>query len=147
MNRLVGGWALVGLAAFMLMGFFRANVDGGAGFMALAITVLLPGAAGISMIAGHYRGGARVRDRKTDLRQQTMEAELLRCAELHGGKLTIVEAVRDLAITPEEAKHALDALSLRGMAEFEVTESGVVVYAFHDLQRLDEKNDARGILE
>jgi hypothetical protein len=147
LNRLFGGWALVGLAAFMLMGFFRADVDGGAAFLALAITVLLPGAAGISLIAGHYRGGARLRDRKTNLRQQTMEAELLRCAEAHGGKLTIVEAVRDLAITPEEARQALDALSLRGMAEFEVTDSGVVVYAFHDLQRLGEKRDAKGILE
>jgi hypothetical protein len=147
LKRLLGGWGLVVLAAFMLMGYFRADVDGGAALMALAITVLLPGAAGIALIAGHYRGGARVRDRKTDLRQQTMEAELLRCAEQHGGKLTIVEAVRDLAITPEEAKQGLDALSLRGMAEFEVTDSGVVVYAFHDLQRLSEKSQARGILE
>jgi hypothetical protein len=147
LRRLVGGWALIGLAAFMLLGYFNADVSGGAAMAALAITVLLPGAAGIALLTGHYRGASRIGERKQNLRQQTLEAELLRCAQLHGGKLTIVEAVRDLAITPEDAKQALDALSLRGMAEFEVTESGVVVYAFHDLQKLSEKPQARGILE
>ncbi len=147
MGRLIGGIALLVLAAFMLMGYMKADVQGGTALLTLAIVVVLPGVAGAAMVAGHYRGGASLKARKTDLRQQTLEAELLRCAELHGGKLTIVEAVRDLAITPEDAKQALDALSLRGMAEFEVTESGVVVYAFHDLQRLSEKQQAKGILE
>ncbi len=147
MGRLAGGGALLVLAGFMFMGYLRADVDGGAAVMALALTVGLPAAAGIALIRGHYRSGSRVRGHKADLRQQTLEAELLRCAELHGGKLTIIEAVRDLAITPEDAKQALDALSLRGMAEFEVTDSGVVVYAFHDLQRLGDKPNARGILE
>jgi hypothetical protein len=146
-GRLAGGWALLGLAAFMFIGYLRADVHGSAAFFALLLTVLLPGAAGASLVAGHYRAGSRMQLRKADLRQQTLEAELLRCAEQHGGKLTIIEAVRDLAVTPEDAKQALDALSLRGMAEFEVTESGVVVYAFHDLQRLAEKPDARSILE
>jgi hypothetical protein len=131
----------------MFVGYLGADVSGPAAFLTLGIAVLLPGAAGAAMIAGHMRGTSSLADRKDDLRRQTLEAELLRLAGRRNGKLTIVEAVGELAITPEEAKEALDALSLRGMAEFEVTDSGVVVYAFHDLRHLSEKADARGILE
>ena len=142
----IAGWVLVALAVFMFIGYLGAEVGGASAIFALLITVVLPAAGGVALITG--RVGGRVHGaRRAELRQQTIEAELLRLAGRHGGKLTIVEAVGELAITPEEAKQALDALSVRGLADFEVTDSGVVVYVFHDVQNLGDKADSRGLLE
>jgi hypothetical protein len=144
--RHIIGWLLIALAGFMFMGYLGADVGGAAAVFALLIAVALPAAAGIALLSGRLRlgsGGAR----KLELRQQTLEAELLRIAGVHGGKLTIVEAVSELAVTPEEAKQSLDTLAVRGLADFEVTDSGVVVYVFHDLQHLGDKSKSKGLLE
>lgn len=144
--RHIIGWLLIALAGFMFIGYLGADVGGGAAVFALLITVAAPAAAGIALLSGRLRlgsGGAR----KLELRQQTLEAELLRIARAHGGKLTIVEAVSELAVTPEEAKQSLDTLAVRGLADFEVTDSGVVVYVFHDLQHLGDKAKSKGLLE
>ena len=142
----IAGWALIALAVFMFIGYLGADVSGASALFALLITVALPAAGGLALVTGRV-GGRRVGARREELRQQTIEAELLRLASRHGGKLTIVEAVGELAITPEEAKQSLDALSVRGLADFEVTDSGVVVYVFHDVQNLGDKSSSRGLLE
>ena len=141
------GWILLALSAFMLVGYLGADVAGAPALAALLITVLLPAAGGLALVTGRLGAGRRLSDRREDLRRQTLEAELLRLAARHGGRVTIVEAVSELAVTPEEAKDALDALAVRGIADFEVTDSGVVVYVFHDLQHLGEKSESRGLLE
>jgi hypothetical protein len=147
-GRLIGGAALLALALFMFAGFLRAgNAAGGAKFFAFIITVLLPAGGGAALILSHFRGKGQLAGRKAELRQQTLEAEVLRLAAQQQGKITVVETVSALAVTPEEAKEALDALARRGLADFQVTDSGVIVYAFHDVQKLSEKSKAKGILE
>ena len=141
----ITGWVLVAIAAFMLLGYLNADVSGPAAWAAFLIAVVLPAAGGIALIRGQ-RGG-RLTARREALRQETLQAELLRLAGQHGGRITIVEAVTALAIPPEEAKHALDELAVRGLADFEVTDSGVVVYVFYDVQRLGEKNESRKLLD
>jgi hypothetical protein len=71
----------------------------------------------------------------------------LRIAQSHSGRLTIVEMVAELAIKPEEAKLAVDSLVRQEIADIEITDSGVLVYVFHDIRLLHEKPSARGILE
>lgn len=141
------GWILIALAAFMFVGFLGADVAGSQALGALIITVLLPAAGGVALVTGRIGTRGRIGARREELRQQTLEAELLRLAGRRSGKLTIVEAVGDLAITPEEAKRALDALAVRGLADFEVTDSGVVVYVFHDVQHLGDKPQSKGLLD
>ena len=144
----VTGWILLALAAFMFIGYLNADVGGPAAIAALLIAVVLPAAGGIALIRGGRAGGAgRLTARREELRQETLQAELLRLAGRHAGRLTIVVAVTALAITPEEAKHALDELAVRGLADFEVTDSGVVVYAFYDVQKLGDKHTARKLLD
>ncbi len=63
------------------------------------------------------------------------------------GRLTVVEVVAELAVPDDTAKQALDALMTRELAEIEITDSGVLVYAFHDIQHLSEKPRARGLLD
>jgi len=145
--RHIIGWLLIALAGFMFIGYLGADVGGAAAVFALLITVAVPAAAGVALLSGRLRLGGTGGARKLELRQQTLEAELLRIARAHGGKLTIVEAVSELAVTPEEAKQSLDTLAVRGLADFEVTDSGVVVYVFHDLQHLGDKAKSKGLLE
>ena len=148
MGRIAGGVALLLLALFMFVGYLGADLDStGATVLALVLAVGLPAAGGIGLIASHYRSGGMVAERKADLRRQTIDAEILRLAGQQGGKLTVVEVVRALALPPEDAKVALDDLARRELADHQVTDSGVIVYAFHDIARLSEKSKAKGILD
>jgi hypothetical protein len=148
-GRLVGGVALLLLALVMLYGFARSEVapSAPATIAALLLTVALPGGIGLALIRSHLGRGRRLAGSRDELRRRTVDAELLRLAERHGGRLTVVEVVRDLALPPEEAKAALDAMHARELAELEITDSGVIVYAFHDVRRLGEKDSARGLLD
>jgi hypothetical protein len=137
------------LSLFMLVGFLgsSAALSAPATLAALLITVALPAAGSIALASGHFRGRGRLARRRDELRRQTIESEILRLAGQRGGRLTAVEVASDMAISPEAAKEALDSLALRELAELEITESGVLVYAFHDVRHLGEKPHARGVLD
>lgn len=149
MGKFGGGIALLVLALFMLWGFVRAGADGISSAEALAflIVVALPGFFGIRMLRDHLGRDKQVEKNKADLRQRTLSAEVLRLAGTHGGKLTIIEVVTAMAVTPEQAKDVLDGLAREGFADFQVTDAGVVVYDFQDIRRLGDKASAKGILE
>jgi hypothetical protein len=149
MGKLVGGIALLVLSLFMLLGFIRseASLSAPTTFVALAIAVGLPAAGAVALLAGRLGGRRRLAARKDELRQRTVDAEILRLATQRAGKLTVVEVVGELALTPEAAKEALDAFHARELAEIEITDSGVLVYAFHDIQRLREKAYSKGLLD
>jgi hypothetical protein len=148
-GRVAGGIGLLLIALFMFAGYLGADLDASAGatFLALAVAVGLPAAGGAALLASHFRASGRVADRKQDLRRQTIDAEVLRLAGQHGGKLTVVEVIGSLALPPDEAKAVLDSLARRELADLEVTDSGVIVYAFHDVARLSVKSKAKGILD
>jgi hypothetical protein len=147
--RLVGSGLLMLLSLFMLIGFLGSDAAIGAPatIAALLITVALPAAAGVTLALGHFRARGRFGRRREELRRQTIESEILRLAGRHDGKLTIVEVASDMAISPEAAKDALDSLALHELAELEITDSGVIVYAFHDVRHLQEKAHAKGVLD
>jgi hypothetical protein len=148
-GRLVVSGVLMLLSLFMLVGFFRsdATLSAPATIAALLITVALPAAAGVALASGHFRARGRLARRREELKRQTIESEILRLAEQRGGRLTAVEVASDMAISPEAAKDALDSLALRELADLEITDSGVLVYAFHDVRHLREKPHAKGVLD
>ena len=128
-----GGYALVVVAALMFYGFMRspsASIASPKTIVALLFTVVLPGAAGIALLGG-FSGRARTQ-RMAQLRQQTIEAEILRLAMKEHGRLTAVEVATALALPSETAKEALDALVTRDVADIAVSDDGVIVYTFHD---------------
>lgn len=149
MNKLWGASALLALSGFMLLGFMGVARDGiNAGEMiALGLVVLLPLGFGIKLLRDHFGRDRRVDANRAEMRQRTLSAEVLKLAGTQGGKLTIVEVVTALAITPDEAKLVLDNLAREGMADFQVTDLGVVVYDFQEIRRVGDKSSARGILE
>jgi hypothetical protein len=145
-NRTTGGIALLVLAALMFLGFVRsdASLAAPATIVALLITTVAPTVGAIALL----RGGGTARSRRLDqLRQQTIDAEILRLAVAEGGRLTAVEVATALTLTPEVAKEKLDALVGRDIADIAVTERGVVVYTFHDAKYLGGKGDAKGVLD
>jgi hypothetical protein len=147
--RLVGSGLLILLSLFMFIGFLGTTAPLGAPatIAALLITVALPAAAGVALASSHFRARGRFARRRDQLRRQTIESELLRLADKRGGRLTAVEVASDMAISPEAAKDALDSLALRELADLEITDSGLIVYAFHDVRHLHEKPHAKGVLD
>ena len=134
------------IAAFMFVGFLGsgASLASPTAIIALLLTVGLPAGAGVAMLRGI--GGARSA-RAERLREQTIEAEILRLAMQHGGKLTALEVATALALSPETAKARLDSLAEREQADLEITDAGVIVYAFHEARNIGGKSSARGLLD
>ncbi|MYA12720.1 MAG: hypothetical protein F4087_11965 [Gemmatimonadetes bacterium] len=149
MGRLAGGVALVGVALLMVAGFLRADVDpfAPATLFALLIAAGLPAAGGSWLLARHFGAGRRIEGRREELRRDTLEAEILKMAERYGGRLTAVEVAGELAVPSTTAEELLNELMRRELAEIEITDSGVLVYAFHYVRHLSEKESARGLLE
>jgi hypothetical protein len=145
-GRTWGGAALLALSVFMLYGFMRssATLASPTAIVALLITVVLPAAGGIALIRGIGIGREK---RIARLRDQTIEAEVLRLAIQHGGKLTAMEVATALALSPEAAKVSLDSLVTREVADLEITDAGVIVYTFYDAKNIGGKESARGILD
>lgn len=148
-GRTAGSIGLLVIAAFMLFGFVRsdASLAAPATVAALLLTVVLPAAAGVAMLAGVPPFGGRRKARLEQLRRQTVEAEILRLAIAHAGRLTVIEVATALAVPPESAKATLDALAEREIADLEITDAGVIVYNFHDAGHLGGKHSARGLLD
>ena len=149
MGRLVGSVALLALALFVVLGFFRSGADPFAlrTLFALFIAAGLPAAGGGLLLARHFGVGRRIEHRREELRRDTLEAEILKMAGRHGGRLTAVEVAGELAVPTTTAEELLNELMAREMAEIEVTDSGLLVYTFHDVRHLSEKEAARGLLE
>lgn len=147
MVRKLGGGALLALAAFMLLGFLRSGVSLGSptALFAVLIAVLLPAVAGFQLLRGAFRGSPR--ERMEMLRQQTIEAEIMRLAMEREGRLTVVEVTSALALPEAQVQVALDALVRREAADLDFTDDGVLYYTFHDARHLKGARTAnRGTL-
>lgn len=149
MKRLFGAGLLAALALFMLLGYLGSDVAKGTAvaYVTLALMVGLPALFSGLLVRGHVRDRVGRDDRREELRQRTVESEILKLAIANKGRLTAVEVAAQLALTPEGALAALDRLALRGQAEYEVTDDGVIVYSFHDIRFLGGKDSARGVLD
>jgi hypothetical protein len=139
------GVALLVIAALMLLGFTRSSLGIGSPSViaALLLTVVAPAAGGIALLRRRSAHGPRTRE----LRQRTLEAEILRLATRQQGRLTALEVATEFAITPEEAKATLDGFVSREIADLAMTERGVLVYTFHETQGVADKHAARGLLD
>lgn len=149
-GKLWGGVGLLAVAGFMFLGFMTS----GGGFSTAAtvtaflVSVGIPGVVGGLLVRSHVQGGGgRLTARQEALRLETIEAEVIRMAGRHEGRLTAVEVSGELGVPANEAKEVLDGLMAREIADIEVTESGVLVYAFHDVRHLGDKASATPLLD
>jgi hypothetical protein len=147
MGKLFGGGALIAVALFMLLGFFNAKPMGaGTAAATLLLVVGLPAAVGAALIRSHFQSTRGFAQRKDDLRRQTQESEILQFARDHQGKLTVVEVATHLALPAPTVEAILNGMHERGMADMEITDAGLIVYTFPDIQKLSGKATSRDIL-
>jgi hypothetical protein len=146
-GRKIGAVVLLVIAALMLLGFLRssASLFSPTALFAVLLTVALPAYAGVALLRGALGGTSK--SRMQALRQQTIDAEILKLAMLHRGRLTEVEVASALALPAGEAKSSLDRLVEREVAELDFTDEGVLVYTFHDARYFNGKSDAKGLLD
>ncbi len=91
--------------------------------------------------------GRRVKrsgDKKAHAKNQH---RILRLARKKGGSLTVIEAATDTRITVEKTEEILRELTISGHAEMRISDSGMVVYHFPEIERWDEKYRARPVDE
>lgn len=101
----------------------------------------------MALIQSHYRTRRLLTADRAELRLQTWEAELVRLATERGGKLTVVEAVAATGLRAPQVDEAFRSLTLQGVADIDVTDSGMLVYRFPDVQLLEEKGGSKPILD
>lgn len=137
---------LLALAGLMLVGFLRSNLSltSPSTIGALLVAVVLPAAVAFYRIRGL---GSAERTRRDSLRQQTIEAEVMKLAIQQKGKLTALEVATALALPQDETKVALDRMVERDVADIEITDEGVIVYTFDAAKRIGSKDTSRGILD
>lgn len=109
----------------------------------VAIGILVVVAA-IAFLARKY-----LTKRAEQARQEKLEIEILKLAARKGGKLTDTEVAIEYSVDIETAKRALESLARQNMKDIElaVTDSGLLVYTFYNIEHLAEKHSAKGILE
>ena len=91
--------------------------------------------------------GRRVKrsgDKKAHAKNQH---RILRLAREKGGSLTVTEAAMDTRITVEKTEEILRELTISGHAEMRISDSGLVVYHFPEIEHWDEKKRARPVDE
>ena len=152
MLKLGGGIALLMVSVFMAIGFLAggaADQSLGVRIFAFLVSSGIPGVGGVALLRAHLKQRAALPapNAVPALPRERWTSELIKLAAKHGGRLTVVEAVAESSLTPEEVQQALDELCAQSVAELQMTESGLVVYAFRDLLLLGEKSNSKGLLE
>ena len=145
----IAGAGLLSLSLFMLLGFFKADLSAGTAVqvMTFLLTVGLPAGGGIALIRSHRKEVAATGETNRQRTLERVQADLLKLARDQGSKLTVVEATAELGLSSATVEEALKALHTKGLAEVQVTDSGMIVYAIPDIELLDEKDTARGLLD
>ncbi len=147
--KVLGGALLIGVAVFMAIGFAVSSATRSLGttIATLLIAVGIPAGAGLALIQSHYRNRRMLTADRAELRLQTWESELVKLAAERGGKLTVVEAVAATGLRAPQVDEAFRSLTQQGVADIDVTDSGMLVYRFPDVQLLEEKGGSKPILD
>ena len=104
--------------------------------------IIILGLITLLLAATKYLGG-----RKKQSIQKELNAKVLKLAKQKKGKLTVVEVMIALDIDTPAAKDVLDKLAAQGLAALEMTDSGILVYVFYDIQHLKDKNSSESIFD
>lgn len=146
---LKGAAILQGVAAMALLITAVVNtVSRGSGFASPGF--LTPLSIGLSLVVLSQLAwfAGRLLHRSADRKRYAqLQARLLRLARDRGGNLTVLEAATDCRMTVEKAEEILRELAARGHVEVRVSDSGLMVYHFPEIERWDEKHWAKPVDE
>ena len=149
MKKLVAAGFLIAVSLFMLLGFLLADtvMTLPVAIISIGVAVGIPAAAGVGLVFLHLKERRAGGEDRAQLRRQTWESEVVRLAGRKSGRLTVVEVVGELGMSGPEAQETLESLMNQGIGDIEITDSGLLVYRFEDVQKLKEKSQSRPILE
>ena len=85
--------------------------------------------------------------RNPDEPSDELEVQVLKLARRLEGRLTAMEVVTELGVGIDEAEAVLKSFNKRGVAGVLISDSGLLVYSFRDLESLDEKDSARPLMD
>jgi hypothetical protein len=83
--------------------------------------------------------------RQTERAYEAHERSILLLAQTHGAKLTSTEVGMAMNITIEQAEIILQNMTIKGVTQLEISDSGVPVYHFHTLISSSEKHSAEDV--
>jgi hypothetical protein len=126
------GSGLIAIGALMLFGLLRSDISFAtrAAVGSLVIGVALPMGSGIAVLRHARAVRARRAQREAQLREQMIEADILRLAAILAGRLSVSEVEETLGLATEAVKNCLDSLVARNVACIEVSDEGTLVYSF-----------------
>ena len=147
MGRIWGGVLLLLLSLFMFVGYLRADypADAAARLLFFVVFVLAPAVGGALLLRSWFTRRKDLRKRKDRLRRQTLESEVLKLARERAGSLTVFDLVTELGVSREEAGSVLDHFAVYGVAEIEISESGVINYTFTEVRNLAERQSVEEV--
>jgi len=133
-----GVGALECLGGLIMIAIALTHLTQGWDLQALSVGLFLVATAQLFWFAGHLLH--RSADRRRYANDQN---RLLRLARNKGGSLTVLEAATDGRMTVDTAEEILRELAARGHAEVRVSDSGLLVYRITEIERIEEKDQAR----
>lgn len=145
-----GGCAMRYLMAYGMKGFGLMMGLGGliAASMGAVEQDLEPISAGLSLLVFSqimWWGGNRFRKSADSRAYARDQHRILRLARDRDGNLTVLEVATDLRLTVEKAEEILRELAARGHAEMRISDSGMIVYSFPEIERWEERHWAKRV--
>lgn len=143
------GILLIIISLFMLLGFIKSNTEHEllVRVITFILAVVIPFSSGFGLLLSNYKQKKLLDNSKGSLANKILGSEILKLAEKNNAKLTVLEVVKELSVESNVAQEILDAFVAKNFAEIELTESGIIVYSFVDIQRLNEKEFSKGVLD
>jgi len=121
---------IVSLFGFvMLVGVLIGAIEGTSKysrFTDVTLTILL----GIVPLVGGVHLYRRVRGTVARRQNDERESAVLQVVRQHEGVVSPVDVAADCGMSLEQAEETLNQLHLRGFAEMDVTDTGIVIYRF-----------------
>lgn len=149
MVRIVIGVTLLLVASLMGIAFLSGSASAqpiGIQIFAAVISSVVPGLAGLALMRQGRRALRGVPDAAA-VPIAPPEVQVVRLAARKSGRLTVVEVIAETSLGAEDAEAALAKVVEQGLAEPQVTDKGLIVYVFPDVEQLKDKKGARGLLE
>ncbi|TAE21673.1 MAG: hypothetical protein EAZ92_16675 [Candidatus Kapaibacterium sp.] len=136
----------IGIGAFMTLGCLVSvfeTPDGKPKISPADIFMLIT--IGIAPIVGGVWLILQARKKAARFAYEQHERSILQLAQAHTAKLTATEVGIAMNITVEEANEILQSMTIKGLAQLEISDSGIPVYHFHTLISSGEKRDAEDV--
>jgi hypothetical protein len=136
MKKVIGGWILIGIGAFLLLGFTVSAVKEGittGDIVAFLLFCVGPIVGGTLLIRSNLQAKRKGIQQTQQALVAQREKEIIRLAQKTGGHLTIPDIVGGTSLNTTEAEEIMREMTTKGYVNMNVTDAGVIVYEFYEI--------------